>query len=687
MSRRGVAVAATAILASLAAGAPATTFAADGYTVRTLHVAVTVGPDDDVPCDVVADLYTPAGVDKDHPAPAILTTNGFGGSKDDQATFAKAYAKRGYVVLSYSGLGFGGSTCKITLDDRDHDGKAASQLVTFLGGGKAATDGTRVDYVVRDRVAHDGKPHAFDPRIGMIGGSYGGQIQFAVAGIDPRVDTIVPQITWNDLSYALAPNNTSFFRGVSTATPGAGKIFWAAGFFALGTVQGLGAAQDDPSRVLPCPNFADQVCLALAQTAALGGPNDATTAFLRRASVTEYTDDIRIPTLLAQGQVDTLFNLQESVATYRALKAQGTPVKLVWRSAGHSGGRVPGENDNSLATPSYEGTTYREWFDHYLKDDPAAPSLDFTFFRDWVRYSGDATPAYGRAPAYPAAGTTVDRELSADGRLVADRSLVTPGAATFATSTAGLGTSYSEISILDPGATPTDLPGTSTAFTSEPLAEDTDVVGVPSADLRLSAPVQELTAQLGNPAELVVFVRLEDVGPDGTVVLPHKLVSPVRIAQPGVPVRVELPGIVHRFAKGHRMRLVVYGGDLAYRGSNVAAPVSVLTDRERPGVLHLPVVRDGKDYGPVVGAARAASSARPCGGQRTLRVRLAKRFRGKVRSARAVAGGRTVGRFGRSGTARITLRGKGTRPVTVRIVMKLKDGRTRTEIRRYRVCV
>ncbi len=58
------------------------------------------------------------------PAPAILTTNGFGGSKDDQKKTAEFYASQGYVVLSYSGLGFGGSGCKITLDDRDYDGKA-----------------------------------------------------------------------------------------------------------------------------------------------------------------------------------------------------------------------------------------------------------------------------------------------------------------------------------------------------------------------------------------------------------------------------------------------------------------------------------------------------------------------------------------------------------------------------------
>lgn len=91
--------------------------------------------------------------------------------------------------------GFGGSGCPIELDDPNYDGLAASQLITFLGGGWPPPTGTRVDYVAHDAVAHDGRHHAFDPRVGMIGGSYGGEVQFAAAEQDPRLDTIIPIIT------------------------------------------------------------------------------------------------------------------------------------------------------------------------------------------------------------------------------------------------------------------------------------------------------------------------------------------------------------------------------------------------------------------------------------------------------------------------------------------------------------
>src|SRR3954454_152560 len=370
---------AAALLCAFAA-APAAL--ADGYTVKTLHWDVTVGPNDDQHCDVVGDLYKPDGASAAQRAPAILTTNGFGGSKDDQADMGKLAASRGYVVLSYSGLGFGGSGCKITLDDRDYDGKAASQLVTFLGGGKAAKDGTRVDYVKLDAKGHDGVPHPNDPRVGMVGGSYGGQIQFAVAGIDPRVDTIIPIITWNDLSYSLAPNNTSLARGVTYDTPGVEKFEWTSLFFGLGIADGIQEAGADPARNVGCPNFDDRACGSKLQMDATGAPNDATITFARHASVGSFVQDIRIPTLLSQGQSDTLFDLQEAIATYRSLRSQRVPVKLVWHSWGHSGGTVPGEFDLAHPDTNYEGRTVLQWFAHYLKGARAAPSLDFTYFRD-----------------------------------------------------------------------------------------------------------------------------------------------------------------------------------------------------------------------------------------------------------------------------------------------------------------
>lgn len=665
---------------------------ADAVSVKTLHFATRVGPDDDVPCDVVSDLYTPSSATKEHPAPAILTTNGFGGSKDDQAKAAMAFAARGYVVLSYSGLGFGGSGCKIELDDRDYDGKAASQLVTFLGGGSAATDGTKVDDVERDATAADGRHHDFDPRVGMVGGSYGGEIQFAVAGIDPRVDTIVPIITWNDLAYSLAPNDTSLARGVTYTTPGVFKREWTSLFFTVGQADGLQYASVDPTREdPPCPNFDDRACTAIAQMAATGAPDDTTQAFARHASVTSFLDAIRIPTMLMQGQADTLFNLQESVATYRALKAQGTPVKLVWQSWGHSDSTpAPGEFDESAPEGNYEGRTILAWFDHYLKDAPAAPSLDFTFFRDWVKYTGDATPAYARTPDYPAVKAPEDLYLTGTDGLTSDKAKVAAGAATFATQTGGAATSYTETSALDQSMPVTDAPGTFARFSTPPLAQDTDVAGIPSVDVRLSAPASAAAGGADDAGQLVLFFKLYDVAPDGTVVLAHRLIAPARIANTATgPVHVELPGIVHRFAKGHRMALTIAQGDAAYGGNNAAGPVQVLTDPAHPGVLHVPVLHDA-DVGPVVEATAPATAARVCTSRRTVSITIRRAYRGKVRSATIYVGGRKErtlrGRVILAAHQIISLAPARKGVLTVRIVMHLKSGKVRTDVRRYRPC-
>ena len=54
-------------------------------------------------------------------------------------------------------------------------------------------------------------------------------------------------------------------------------------------------------------------------------------ALARSASVATYIKKIKVPTLLVQGEKDTLFNLQESVATFRSLRSQGTPTRMIWQ--------------------------------------------------------------------------------------------------------------------------------------------------------------------------------------------------------------------------------------------------------------------------------------------------------------------------------------------------------------------
>ncbi|WP_320671160.1 CocE/NonD family hydrolase [Patulibacter defluvii] len=599
----------------------------DGYSVQPLMFTVRVGVGDVQTCQLEAELFRPSSATAARPAPAIMITNGFGGNVAGERSQAAGLARKGYVTLPYSGLGWGNSGCKITLDDPDYDGRAASALLSYLGGARVP-GGRPVDFVRRDQKAHDGTVRPNDPRSGMIGGSYGGQIQFATAGVDPRLDTIVPQNTWNDLRYALAPNNADLRPGVQSAEPGALKLLWSLGFFTMGLVNGVNGLTVDPGqRALVCPGFDLQLCAAAGAALVQGYPPTGLARILRHASVADYVQRIRIPTLLAQGQEDSLFNLQESVATYDALRAQGVPVKLIWHHAGHSGGRVPGEQDVSFRTPAYESTAFLDWFAHWLKDDPKVPSLDFSYFREWAPYRGDATPAYARSASFPPPGRTAAYSLSADGTLQPEGAPTKTGDPSFLTTVAGLPTGLTTFSLFELGSQPVDLPGTSTSFTSAPLTADTDVVGIPTVRLRINPGLAGVTgALLGELGQAVVFVRLEDLHPDGTVELPAEQTAPVRVPTDGRPITVSLPGIVHRFPRGHRFRLVVAGGDLAFRGSTVPTPVSISLQPGVPSPLRIPVVPLA-DQRPTVRAAlptapgAAASRARP----RVTRIRLAAR--------------------------------------------------------------
>jgi ABC-2 type transport system ATP-binding protein len=579
------------------------------YTVKTYDFTVTV-PNEAVggtgtqKCVVIGDLYKPRVASRHHRVPVILTTNGFGGSKDDQASLAKVAAAHGYGVLSYSGLGFGGSGCKISLDDPSYDGRAGSQLVSFLGGKTGiatTTSGTPVKavrWIIHDRVDRQGKHLAHDPRVGMIGGSYGGEVQFAIAEQDPRLDTIIPIITWNDLSYSLAPNDSGFVKGVTydTAAPGTDKVEWVSLFFGLGIVDGLQGAQVDPSRDVGCANFLTEACAAYAELAANTANTPDLYSFARHASVESYMNKIRIPALLMQGQGDSLFNLQESVATYRALRHQHTPVKLIWQSWGHSiSTPQPGEwTQGPGILHTYEGRRVFAWFNHYLKGRHVGTGPRFAYYRDYIKFSGKGpdTKQYGHAKHFPV-GHMRTYYASSTSRLVARRAQVVSGSQPYANTAGPTPLSFSEVSAVNgslpsQATTPSDTPGSFASWSSAALKHRVDVAGIPRATLHISAP-----SAMSSPTalQLQLFAKVYDVAPNGTVDLVRRLVAPVRVKDASKPVHVQLPGIVHRFAKGHHIELVVAATDSAYRNANTVQPAIALTSKTAPTTLQLPIVK------------------------------------------------------------------------------------------------
>ena len=92
----------------------------------------------------------------------------------------------GYNVVTWDPRGEFGSGGVLHLDSPDFEGKDMSAIIDMVSTlSSAQLDG------------------AGDPRLGMVGGSYGGGIQLVTATEDHRIDAIVPGIAWNSLLTSL----------------------------------------------------------------------------------------------------------------------------------------------------------------------------------------------------------------------------------------------------------------------------------------------------------------------------------------------------------------------------------------------------------------------------------------------------------------------------------------------------
>jgi ABC-2 type transport system ATP-binding protein len=127
---------------------------------------------------------------------------------------------------------------------------------------------------------------------------------------------------------------------------------------------------------------------------------------------------------------------------------------------------------------------------------------------------------------------------------------------------------------------PFDTPGTFGGWSSPPLTAPLNIVGMPTLDIQFTAPTVALTQLAGPAGQLQVFAKLYDVGPDGTLTLVNRLISPVRVTDVTKPVHIELPGI---------LQLALASTDGAYRNAATAQPVSVTVDPANPPKLTVPI--------------------------------------------------------------------------------------------------
>jgi ABC-2 type transport system ATP-binding protein len=522
-----------------------------------------------------ATVYQPAVI----PAPAVLMAHGFGGSKDSVSTEAAALARRGLVVLAWTARGFGASTGQIGLDSPDYEVADARRLVDWLAK--------------RPDVVRDGPG---DPRVGVTGASYGGALALLLAGTDRRVDALAPQITWNDLAQALFPNAASR-APISAGTPAAGafapdgvfKRDWAGYFF--GAVPGSGAETHSL-----CGRFRPEVCTAYVQAAATGSPTPEIVALLRRSSPATVAGAITAPTLLIQGEHDTLFGLDQADATARQLASAEIPLKVIWYAGGHDGG----------APSAALQTQIGDWFDYHLRRLGEDPGTGFDYqVQALFGTRRGIPPRTVHAPTYP--GLSNDpvphRQLTLHGgpQLV----IRPPGGSPAALSSLpGLNAALPDgAANLDGVAV--DVPGQAATFVSDPLTDPLEIAGAPRIRLRVAAaatgtaPVPAISSTPSPDA--VLFVKLYDLGPDGRRILPGGVVAPVRLGPlpaDGAPAEftVTLAGVVRPVQAGHRLELAVATTDRGYALPPQPAGYTVtLADAS----LAVPLVPGEQVYGPL----------------------------------------------------------------------------------------
>lgn len=277
-------------------------------------------------------------------APTVLEGPGWGGAALTDPTAGTSTAggvigvapllANGYNVVSWNPRGFRTSTGQAQADSLLYEGRDVSAILNWVA---------RQPWAQLDRPG--------DPAVGMVGGSYGGGVQWAAAALDRRIDAIAPDISWNSLKTSLYPNRTA-------------KSGWATSLYA--TASGAGQ-RDNPIIDTTFQQAATSVTLSPQGVGFLGS--------WQRTNLAAW---VHAPALILQGTVDTLFPLDEAAANYASVSRNRVPVKMVWFCGGH-GVCLTNPGDTSVI----ERDTLA-WLNRYVKRQHVSTGAGF----EWVDQNG-----------------------------------------------------------------------------------------------------------------------------------------------------------------------------------------------------------------------------------------------------------------------------------------------------------
>lgn len=496
--------------------------------------------------------------------------------------------KDGYVELTWDPRGFGQSGGVAEVDAPYAEGRDASALIdqVLTGRPEIATDHCGAHG--QPRYTNDTRTSntCGQPVVGMTGGSYGGGIQFATAAFDDRIKAIVPVITWNNLNWSLWPNNVIKL--------GWGELLYGAGLadqaqeHGQADVSGVNQAAIESGNPFGAASGGDggmqvggydpMIHYSEVTGAATGYPDRTTLAWFGQRSMAVYgagpTGHVpAIPTLLEQGTVDTLFNLNDAWNNYLLMKHHypNLPVKLIAFCGGHvscpTGPPPSGANYSdtaSKASPVGAGesaATFDEdqtinWFNHYLRGVRRTDGMPNTVV--YQDQNGNWYPL-STFPTVSAPGPAKLASAPLSGQLV------THGVPT------GAGPLGIDTAVTD-GATSSNDPGQVTVPVLTAKKGDEPIVGIGNVSGQVTVD--------GAPTEL--FFRLVDKSTGDVVDLQT---TPLRVdnldlqdlgtgahAPQSEPFSVALPGVAYDLPKGDTLELQVSTSTDSYapnRGSSV----------------------------------------------------------------------------------------------------------------------
>jgi ABC-2 type transport system ATP-binding protein len=559
---RGPRAAAVLLIVALLVGIPAPAYPADRMIETELMVAGTPEADGK-PVKLDTTILT---TDPATPRPAIVLAHGFGGTKADSEPTARTLARDGYTVIIYTARGFGRSGGRIHLDNPAYEGADARKLVDLAAS--------------RSEVAKEGNN---DPVIGFAGASYGGALSFLAAGLDHRVDAIAPAFTWHSLRQALFPQYqvVSPAKSPADVSPanrqGVFKQRWASLLFSNAAGGGGGgnpSNEQTQNQHGLCGRFDPVLCRGYLAAAETGEADDKLKALLDESGLEKVLPAIEAPTLIIQGEDDTLFPLDEADANFRGLPAT-TAAEMKWVAGGHDT-----EISVDPLIDDLEG-----WFGRYLKRDRSTPDSSFSVLMPETSLLGEdrgtREPQTLSVQTYPGRGSNyTDQRIALNGER---QSIVAPpgGAPAALTNLPGTGGAVGQASSVA-GYALGVLPGQSARFTSESLTTPLTLIGSSRIDLDIT----------GSAPTATLFASLWDLGPDiertengrtsvgpSTAILPQLAVAPVKLTglDPDKPLRITigLPAISHKVPVDHRLQLVISTTDQAYANAVQASNYDV----------------------------------------------------------------------------------------------------------------